>query len=665
MTSDPPWIQAGKSQLFGVPSAHNRLVFAQYVIEACRRRPFDVIAVELPASLQQAGALALVRGLDLTPALLLEHTPGQKGQKHPSARLYPVSPCDSIVMALQCPTLPAVRRPGWNPEIAFIDAEPNTWRSAPAGALHCDDYAARARGLATWVEESAPLWEGGRVEDQDSFRERVMAARLRRFLQQGKSVLLVCGAAHWSRICLRLENEQEAQPSEAPVPVRRLRLLTAHPRSFWMAGMLDDLPFVTAEFLESCRSGEDFDKPEAVRNLIEAAFQLGRERDVRLSARRMIAMTRLLGRILASHKRWTPLLGNHLLPVAAACVEPRFERCLQDVALRFPESLEPHGGKAKIEFEEGGGCVVRLGEETFEIENPPSDGPVFPIFERDVLTPEEKKQMREALHARGLVYREPDLERDLHNDLIHRARQIAHRQSPEPLLRPFRGDFGEGLDIRQTVRARAAGQQTPWVRMPRKQAAAECDGRCPVVWVWEPDAPIVGTFPGYVPKERGTSVPLCYSTFYWLSARESFANGIATRQRCAYAVSLMRGMMPWPGWSIDAARRLVDSFPPHRRALVPPWYDASLARFHGVDLALSTAIKYAADHMVLVSAAPLQVSEGVAEFARHKGVTILRVGRGEFHERSLERLALDHNVVAASHTDPPFAWSLRLVPPVE
>ena len=65
-TVHEPWVRYRETGLYAVPSIHYRQVFAQLVFEACSRKRFDTIAVELPPSLQAQGIVDAA--LDLAPA---------------------------------------------------------------------------------------------------------------------------------------------------------------------------------------------------------------------------------------------------------------------------------------------------------------------------------------------------------------------------------------------------------------------------------------------------------------------------------------------------------------------------------------------------------------------------------------------------------------------
>ena len=66
-----PWLRYRDTGLYVVPSIHYRQVFAQLVYEACRRKRFDVIAVELPSSYQHMGVIDAFLRMAPAPGLVI------------------------------------------------------------------------------------------------------------------------------------------------------------------------------------------------------------------------------------------------------------------------------------------------------------------------------------------------------------------------------------------------------------------------------------------------------------------------------------------------------------------------------------------------------------------------------------------------------------------
>jgi hypothetical protein len=182
-----PWVRYRRSGLFAIPSIHYRQTFADCVYRACRARAFDVIAVELPASYQRSGLVEAIRQVapavgrvvhatgvpEPRPVPLHEHPDCPDKVIRPVApgRLFPVTPADSIVMALRCPELLAEHRPGWRSEIALVDAEPRPAQRPLVRAEYRDDYEVTLGGLAEFVARHEETWQRGRNDEIDGLRE--------------------------------------------------------------------------------------------------------------------------------------------------------------------------------------------------------------------------------------------------------------------------------------------------------------------------------------------------------------------------------------------------------------------------------------------------------------------------------------------------------------
>jgi hypothetical protein len=276
------------------------------------------------------------------------------------------------------------------------------------------------------------------------------------------------------------------------------------------------------------------------------------------------------------------------------------------------------------------------------------------------ITPKERQEIEQF----PVVWRGVPDEQDLHNRLIKRARQLAHRASRQTITRKFTGGLGQGPDWRRSIRARAQGENALYVRDQKRSSRNQhdCDGRCPLVWIFDTPPGYLRTFEGFVPKERDSNAYDIYSTFFWVSEQKFLIEGVM-QNKIAYSVSLMRGLMPRKP-TMEAIRALVESFPEKRKARVRPADDPEINHLKGPELAIGCAIKYADDHIVVVALPSLHLSAAVEEYAQSKGVQILRVSRDDFEQKALQRLSLDHNIRAPSMEDLPFPALLRFVPPI-
>jgi hypothetical protein len=354
-----PWVRYRETGLYAVPSIHYRQVFAQLVFEACWRKRFDVIAVELPPSLQELGivdhalSLAPLPGVIIYPGtdkprMMEVPEDGDPTRKKMVMRpvkpgfMFPLTACDSIVMALRCPQLLAQRWPGWNPEVVLVDDEFREGERQHRKFDFQDDYEVMVDGLAAFQGRMSGAFHASRTLPMDDVRERTMASRLRRLIDEGKEVLFVCGAAHWQSICGYLDAGVHYEPTETPGrQSRRLVLAPLEPAVAWLWGWLDDIPRVGWEMEKACRRGslEGFDKRAAVEMLVRETFVDALDEEVPTSIRRLEKMERFAETLASAAGRWVPELDDHLVVAAEACVEDRFAELLKEKALEFPVAL--------------------------------------------------------------------------------------------------------------------------------------------------------------------------------------------------------------------------------------------------------------------------------------------------------------------------------------
>ncbi|MEQ1758610.1 MAG: hypothetical protein ABL986_09845 [Vicinamibacterales bacterium] len=689
-----PWIRYRDTPLYAVPSIHCRLVFAQIVLEACRRKRFDVIAVELPSSLQRDGSLQRLAGMAPATAMLMrpfgrlvpvevfdregaEETSTRGALRRIDARqgaAIPITPADSIITALRCPTLLSRHWKDWHPSVVAIDAEHVPTSRATTGVRVADDYDVMVSGLAGFHHRWEHAWHSGRVDPVDDRRERVMASHLARYIKEGREVLFVCGAAHWHAVTKLLDEDAHGEdlrqmPRTAqPSPRAVQHMVAIDPSVAWVWGWLDDIPSVVWEHERACQEGTaaTWDKREATERLLASALDRAHNDHHDVSPRRLMKMARYQRVLLAAAGRWTPELDGHLVHSARACVNGRFSRTLKELAHDYPAIDLNQTATAQLLTATDGRKVLSVGSEYFLCE--PDDpgvgtGRRLPPLPPPALNMSERAELRRT----KWVYRDWPAEQALHAALIGRARRLAHDTPPVEVVRPFTAGIGLGVAWRQTLRARATGLPDVYVRhsKPGRRTSPACDGHCPVVWIFDATSHVTQTFTGYVPREAQTEACHCYSAFYWLKSGGRLGGSPIQQFSVAYTVSLMRGLMP-PDRSRDPASvsAMVASFPPHRRATIAPWDDASLRSFRGCDLAVACAVKYAGDHVLVVSLPSHRLGADVDTFARERGVRVLRLSREAFEPAALERLSLDHNVPAPAHWDLPFAWCERFLPEI-
>lgn len=215
------WFTLQQGRIHILPVLHERLEFADAVRLALEQIRPQIVAVELPSSLE-AHVLKAVARLPQVSVVLYESSRG--------APLYlPICPADPLVEALR-----------WGMEhgckLCCVDVDidgPMLWQEKLP-----DSYAALRLGHEAFYKtlQAHGLKE---VHPLDRLREQGMALRLQRLLREGESVFLACGMAHAPRILKDLG-------SKLPEPLDRaerkgVQLFHLHPDS--MVEIMAEPPF--------------------------------------------------------------------------------------------------------------------------------------------------------------------------------------------------------------------------------------------------------------------------------------------------------------------------------------------------------------------------------------------------------------------------------------
>jgi len=244
-----------------LPLVHGRLPFAVEVRRAMLAERHDVLAVELPPSLENAVLRAIDR-LPLIQTVTYRHRPAFLEQEDDHLFYVPIDPCDGIIEALRIARRERTR-------IAFVDAEVEDFLERPA--VLPDAHALHGLGLETWYRLVLPRTLTLARTAQDELREAHMAARLNEIsttVGEGRKILFLCGLAHWEAVRRHLESgtgriHQEDGPPEEGIAVHPI-----HPRS--LPHLLGEMPWITWRF-EKHRGGidpEPFDPTHALKDLL-------------------------------------------------------------------------------------------------------------------------------------------------------------------------------------------------------------------------------------------------------------------------------------------------------------------------------------------------------------------------------------------------------------
>jgi len=700
VSSQNPWLRYRDTGLYVVPSIHYRQVFAQLVYEACLRKRFDVIAVELPPSFGRMGMVDAYLKMAPAPGLVINPLGNTRLMEvpvddHPDCKemevrpvtagvMYPFSPCDSIVMALRCPDLLSAHWSGWEPELALIDGEYGESERPRKRLPIQDDYEVIVRGLTCFYERIEESLQSGRDAEVDTQRELIMASHLRRFLDEGKDILFVCGAAHWKNIRRRLDEGRHDVPvidtRERP---HELTLAPIDPSVAWLWGWLDDIPLVAWGFETTCQQTEypGYDKRESIEDVMKAGILASRAANIPVSIRRLEIMKRFTEVLCSAAGRWIPELDDHLVAGAAACVEDRFSEIIKEEALKFPAPL-PHGvSMATVMPADEDSFYVKTQDRMFLLKFPKSESERTRRCKIGVPMDVSESELEE---SRGWLHkREWPPETKLRRIMTERARALVDREDQtvrnmrRGFVRKFAGCMGDGPDWRRTIRSYATKENLLYVRQSRRYKQSkrgDLSGKeapDPVVWIFNPLSPIVLRSETYI---EPSGHRYC-SGFIYVAASRPIAIGQILSFELAALTDLylsrerreaekeVDGLTPAQRQAKDDA--FIRTIPETKRCSLRPWEDPELRNFHGTNQALAAAIKYASTRVIVVSRSVAPIESSIHKFAEQKGIEITRVSIDDFEQKRLERFQTIHFV--PSPVDiyrAPYPWCSRFVPPI-
>ena len=698
--SDPkrqPWVRYRDTGLYCVPSIHHRLVFAQLVVEACRRIPFDVIAVELPSSYRKTVRQALrllphpsliinpIEGTELELNVPLTENPYDVATAPRVVKwgaVLPVSVCDSIVTALRCPDLLREVHPDWRPRILFIDKDFGSRQGSDIRINVRDDYEVIQLGLPKFLERLSESLEAAKDPVVDDRREQFMADQLRKPIDAGKKVLLVCGAGHWRGICRHLDEGPAHAPEATPSPdLADAFVAPIEPNMAWMGGWLDDIPRVSWEFESACRLHQSFDKLAALKGVSEALISRASAEKIYVSPRRLGKAKALADRLAAAEGCWIPKLGPHLINSAQTCVGEEFARITGELALEFPSKLSPRRKNAGIRVIDPNHWLVYHKNEITLVDLPGgqperSEGIwVRKSHENPALTEDEERDFASRVSTTRdwpgdvqLAYEMDDAVRDMVS--TNEKRQVSQRSL---------GGTGSGIDLRRTIRAKAQGDSSVYVRKSHgvRRVQKQESGHhlvTPVVWVFDSgvmDYSHAGTC-AWINRNR-----LVHTSVTLVTKKEFLFEDEIYRQRMAALTDIgrSRSFLPRncrPGVDDGRAEKKVDTR--YLRAIPKDkvCYDSKEAlvdldgsdSFSAGDYAVACGIRYAADRIILVAEPSLQISPTVSQYARDQGVGIDRIPIQRFSRQRIDRFRWIYWVPCPGWDSYrlPYDWCHRFIP---
>lgn len=649
-------------------------------------RPYRTLALELPANWPAARVVGLVRAILPRPALLVaagggvirldepirDPDTGAVVSRAPEASFVPVSPTDSMSVAMALPALWARDHPDWKPDIALVDlplvGAPLPGRHGTPALAGEDPCAMWMEGVSAWHAARMHLFRHARVDPFDLYREAFMAAEVRRLLREGGGpVLLVIGAAHLENIC-RFLRDPSASP---PVPrMRRWRgafsLVPVPARVMYLNGLLGKCPALAHVFWRRLAACLPYEPIEAVDRFLADCVACAPGKTLcPPGPREVLLMRRLAARRNQSRRTWISLPA--LLEAAEAAAGASFARLVHERTFEFPPDEDTSGAAGRpaarlvrtadghwILFTEDGAFAGRLAD---------GDGFVFPATLATLPEPPAPHE-RQALE-RCLCRREHPGETRLCRTLSETARAVSAAAVRRRISAAFAGSMRHGLDLRRTLRAQAAGLDQLYVfRTHREQTLLE-DEQAPVVFLFEPE-------PALHPVCEATIIPrhptdgddtFGFSSLYWFSERTTLGETGIVQSAIAVLLNFYRGLLPPARRTLAEVELAVGRF---RNPLcrTPPWTDPTLSGLAPGAQALCCAIRHARHGVVVVADSAYEPPPQVATLARDLGVRLCRVPFAAIPRDALERLRLDHTLPSPSHFEPSPEWLFRFVPPI-
>ena len=220
--------------VYALPILHYRMEFAHLVREAVTAVNPDVIAIELPFTLEKA----FLRGIERLPQIsVLTY---EISSTTSSAYLI-IEPADPLVEAARL-----ARERGHPLHFIDLDLDDYPLHNEPLP----DSYAVHRLGLAAYYREFAAACRNLPPDREDLRREKGMAFRIRQLSDRHERILFVCGMHHLDRVAGFC-----AEPQAEPLGrVRRdsVRLFNVHPDS--VREILGEFPFLSSVY--EMRRGE-------------------------------------------------------------------------------------------------------------------------------------------------------------------------------------------------------------------------------------------------------------------------------------------------------------------------------------------------------------------------------------------------------------------------
>ena len=519
-----------------VPSIHFRLAFADAVNLICSTEKPDAIAVELGPEtaaaatgwLRELGAgrgsfrlpcmLGLlksnrrIRPSRRVAATLLQEWTGKELHELPPdilheylgyspVSLLPLSCTDSIVEAMRCGLELGV-------PVYGIDLEETAERRQNAVMLQDPWLALEA--LEPYVSRNSAFAEQQRDHEIDERREIVMAARLKGLAKSHRRIVFVCGLAHWRQLLARIQSrELEAvpYPGEQGAGTQTFQRVVMHP--LLAIYHVDTYPRFSGVYearRANARTGREELSPTDWQGVFPRMLgKVYRQQFTSTSSGEQLDRAledleakedfeQLLRNFCTVRQRLIPDLFS-VLTVAHGVMSESFQNTLAEVVMDTQWARpDDYPGVPRLD------PAPLLSHHTLRAELVDNDGPASEAFYVQSLPGRASLPMNIPITWRSPDMPPPHVDpppddaketwvptEDLINALLFRAVRIARDPGGGANPEPFAGSLLDGLDLKNTLRSAARGEDQIFVRAERRQRVASPDDDIdgfPVVWIF-------------------------------------------------------------------------------------------------------------------------------------------------------------------------------------
>jgi hypothetical protein len=432
-----------------LPIVHGSGDYAILVREELLSRPYDCLAVPLPASFQADVEDAVEQLPAISAVAQLE---ADTDDAELSFSYVPIDPCQGVIAGIRTAIGERITR-------AFIDLE--TPRFEAMTASFPDPYALKQVSPELFAAAILPALPPP-LSDQHAARIDWMAARLRELESKHRLILLVCSLLDWPWI--RDAYRRQVEPPEPESFYSPLSTFAVDPKT--LVFFLGELPFITSLY-ERGRSEltpDDNLSVDGVKEMVISARQ-------RLIAKDSGSVRRITPQLLSVYFRYVRnlcLLDRRLTPDLYTLVIAAKQTGGDDFALAVAETAReyPHSPNSpsdvltEAEFQELG--LLRMGTDRAEV---PGWGTARMVsrlpgqilsWRTCELRPEPPKQEQKRWEQRwdpyGMCSWPPEDDRieSFHRHVRNQAKAILGADLAR--VEKFTTSVLDGIDIRETLR---------------------------------------------------------------------------------------------------------------------------------------------------------------------------------------------------------------------